>query len=70
MGNRLRDLRRNLEMSQTQFSRAFGVPLANLRQYELGRHMPPPTVRAYFKVIAAEPDLVQRVIADNSSSWT
>lgn len=63
MGRRIRILRHRLEMSQTEFASAFGIPVANLRQYELARHMPPPAVRAYLKVIEAEPEMVKGVMA-------
>lgn len=62
MGRRIRKLRHRLGMSQTEFAAAFGIPVANLRQYEMARHMPPPAVRAYLKVIEAEPEVVRRVI--------
>ena len=42
---------------------AYRVPLANLRQYEIARHMPPPAVRAYLKVIAEEPEVIARALA-------
>lgn len=64
MGRRIRMLRNRLEMSQDDFARAYGIPLANIRQYEIGRHMPPSAVRAYLKVIAAQPELVAKAIAD------
>lgn len=64
MGRRFRILRHRLGMSQTEFAKAFGIPVANLRQYELARHMPPPAVRAYLKVIEAEPEMVRRVIGE------
>ena len=63
MGRRIRMLRHRLGMSQEQFGMAFGIPVANLRQYEIGRHMPPPAVRAYLKVIAAEPEMAARAVA-------
>jgi putative transcriptional regulator len=63
MGRRIRKLRNRLGMSQTEFAEAFGIPAANIRQYELGRHMPPPAVRAYLKVIDAEPEVVRKVMA-------
>ena len=63
MGRRFRILRHRLAMSQTEFAAAFGIPVANLRQYEMARHMPPPAVRAYLKVIEAEPEVVQRAMA-------
>lgn len=63
MGRRIRRLRNRLGMSQEAFANAYGIPLANIRQYEIGRHMPPPAVRAYLKVIAAEPDVTARAVA-------
>jgi len=62
MGQRFRILRHRLGMSQEQFASAYGIPVANIRQYEMARHMPPPAVRAYLKVIEAEPEMVKRVI--------
>ena len=35
--------------------------------YEIGRHMPPPAVRAYLKVIAAEPELVAKAVAGEAA---
>jgi putative transcriptional regulator len=63
MGRRFRILRHKLGLSQEQFSATYGIPVANLRQYEIARHMPPPAVRAYLKVIEAEPEVVRRVMA-------
>jgi putative transcriptional regulator len=63
MGRRIRRLRNKLAMSQEAFAAAYGIPLANIRQYEIGRHMPPPAVRAYLKVIEAEPEAVARAVA-------
>ena len=56
MGRRIRQLRNTLGLTQDQFASRFGIPLANIRQYEIGRTMPPPAVQAYLKVIEAEPD--------------
>lgn len=63
IGRRFRILRHRLGMSQEQFAMAYGIPVANLRQYEIARHMPPPAVRAYLKVIEAEPDMTARAVA-------
>jgi putative transcriptional regulator len=63
MGRRIRRLRQRLGMTQEVFARTYGIPLANIRQYEIGRTMPPPAVRAYLKVIAAEPERVGEVVA-------
>jgi putative transcriptional regulator len=63
MGRRFRILRHRLGMTQDQFARTYGIPLASLRQYEIARYMPPPATRAYLKVIEAEPDVVRRAVA-------
>lgn len=63
MGRRIRQLRNRLSMSQDEFGNAFGIPATSIRQYEIGRYMPPPAVRAYLKVIEAEPEVVKRAVA-------
>jgi putative transcriptional regulator len=63
MGRRVRMLRTKLGLSQEAFARTYGIPLANIRQYEIGRHMPSPAVRAYLKVIEAEPEAAARAVA-------
>ena len=55
-GRRIRNLRQRLSLSQSEFADTYGIPLANLRQYEIGRTMPPPAVRAYLAVIEQEPE--------------
>ena len=67
MGRRIRMLRNRLGMSQEAFARTYGIPLANIRQYEIGRHMPPPAVRAYLKVIGAEPERTAKALADEAA---
>lgn len=63
MGREVRRLRNRLGMSQDEFANSYGIPVANIRQYEIGRHMPPPAVRAYLKVIAAEPEVAAKAVA-------
>lgn len=67
MGRRIRRLRNRLGLSQEAFARTYGIPLANIRQYEIGRHMPPPAVRAYLRVIDAEPELVAKAVAEKAA---
>ncbi len=55
-GRRIRRLRHRLGLSQPEFAASYGIPLANVRQYEIGRTMPPPAVRAYLAVIEQEPE--------------
>lgn len=63
MGRRVRVLRHRLGMTQEQFANSYGIPLHSLRQYEMGRYMPPPATRAYLKVIDAEPEIALRAVA-------
>ncbi len=56
MGREIRLLRHRLGLSQAEFAERYGIPVANIRQYEIGRTMPPPAVRSFLQVIAAEPE--------------
>ena len=67
MGRRIRKVRHKLGLSQEAFAATYGIPLANIRQYEIGRHMPPPAVRAYLRVIDAEPERAARAIASQAA---
>jgi putative transcriptional regulator len=61
-GRRLRQLRNRLNLSQSEFAERYSIPLANIRQYEIGRVMPPPAVRAYLAVIAQEPEITANAL--------
>ena len=63
MGRRIRRLRTGLGLSQAAFAERYGIPVANIRQYEIGRTMPPPAVQSFLKVIAAEPDRTAAAVA-------
>ena len=63
MGRSIRQLRKRLGMSQQEFADTFGIPATSIRQYEIGRYMPPPATRAYLKVIEAEPELARKAVA-------
>jgi putative transcriptional regulator len=63
MGRFIRMLRHSLDLSQTEFAERYGIPVANIRQYEIGRTMPPPAVRSFLKVIAAEPERVAKAVS-------
>ena len=60
---RLRTRRARLGLSQTAFARRYGIPVANLRQYEIGRVLPPRAVQAYLKVIEAEPERTAKALS-------
>lgn len=63
IGRRIRKLRNRMGLSQAEFAVIFGIPVSSIRQYEIGRHMPPPAVRSYLKVIESQPDMVRRILA-------
>jgi putative transcriptional regulator len=63
MGRRIRQLRNRLGMSQDEFARTYGIPVGNIRQYEIGRHMAPPAVQSYLKVIDAGPEAAAKAVA-------
>lgn len=62
MGRRIRLLRNQLGLSQSEFATRYGIPVANIRQYEIGRNMPPPAVQSYLRVIEASPEQVAKVL--------
>jgi putative transcriptional regulator len=63
MGRRIRMLRNRLGLSQSEFAKSYGIPVANIRQYEIGRIMPPPAVQSYIRVIEVEPAYIAKVFA-------
>ena len=67
MGRRIRRLRHRLGLSQEGFAQAYGIPLASIRQYEIGRYMPPPAVRAYFTVIEAAPEVAADALKERAA---
>jgi putative transcriptional regulator len=62
VGRRIRKLRTRLGLSQAEFAERYAIPLANIRQYEIGRTLPPAAVRAYLRVIEAEPEHVAQLL--------
>lgn len=57
-------IRRNLGMSQSEFSRSFGISLHTLRKWEQEGRQPEGPARAYLKVIEKRPDAVREALAD------
>ena len=56
-----KSIRRGLGMSQSRFSRAYGIPLKTLQHWEQRRHNPDRTASAYLWTIEAFPDQVREV---------
>lgn len=56
-------VRFKLGLSQEEFARRFGIPLGTLRDWEQHRTEPDQAAQSYLKVIATDPDGVQRALA-------
>ena len=63
MGRRIRMLRTRLGLTQDGFAERYGIPVTAIRQYEIGRTMPPPAVQSYLTVIEREPEMSARALA-------
>ena len=56
-------IRKQVKMSQTEFSRAYGISKRALQEWEQGGRQPDSAARAYLSVIAREPAVVRRALA-------
>jgi putative transcriptional regulator len=56
-------IRKRVKMSQTEFSRAYGISKRALQEWEQGGRQPDSAARAYLSVIAREPAVVRRALA-------
>lgn len=57
-------IRHQLNMSQSQFSKAFGIPLRTLQGWELGKKKLDTSIISYLRVISKLPKEVQLALAD------
>jgi len=55
-------IRGRLGMTQAEFAERHGFSVGAVRDWEQGRRMPDASTRAFLKVIAAEPKMVERVL--------
>ncbi len=58
----VRAIREKLGMTQAQFAERHGFSAARVRDWEQGRRVPDAGSGAFLKVIAAEPQMVERVL--------
>jgi putative transcriptional regulator len=59
----IKAIRRQVKMSQTEFSQAYCISKRALQEWEQGGRQPDSAARAYLTVIAREPTLVRRALA-------
>ena len=55
-------IRRALELTQEEFAARYHIPLGTLRDWEQGRSEPDQPTRAYLRLIARDPDHVNRTL--------
>src|SRR5437762_6792684 len=58
----VRAIRKRVKMSQSEFSRAYGISKRALQEWEQGGRQPDSAARAYLTVIAKEPAVVRRAL--------
>jgi putative transcriptional regulator len=58
----VRTIRKNLHMTQTKFSDAFGFSIDAVKHWECGRRTPEASARAFLTVIAKNPDAVMAAL--------
>src|SRR3989442_3854306 len=56
-------IRKGVNMSQAEFSRAYGISKRALQEWEQGGRQPDSAARAYLIVIAKKPAVVRRALA-------
>ena len=59
-----KQIREQLNMSQSEFARAFGIPLTTLQGWEQGRRKIDTTTASYLRTILKFPDEVKQALAD------
>ena len=58
----VKSLRRSLGLTQQAFADAYGIPLATLKGWEMGRRQPDATAAAYLNVIASIPNEARKAL--------
>jgi putative transcriptional regulator len=58
-------IRKQVKMSQAEFSRAYGISKRALQEWEQGGRQPDSAARAYLTVIAKAPTVVRRALASD-----
>ena len=58
----VKDIRRELDMSQQEFAEAYGIPLRTVQSWEQGARYPDATARSYLRTIASMPKQVRSAL--------
>ncbi len=57
-------IRRRLKLSQEEFAAQFRIPVGTVRDWEQRRKEPDAAAKAYLRVIALEPEMVRKALAE------
>ena len=60
--SRAKIIRRALALTQEEFAVRYHIPLGTLRDWEQGRAQPDRPTQAYLKIIACDPERVERLL--------
>ncbi len=59
----IKELRKQLKMSQETFAKTYKIPLTTLRKWEQGVRRPDATARAYLQIISRAPEMTREILA-------
>ena len=65
--SRVKVLRQRLGMTQTEFARAFHLPITTLRDWEQHRSVPDAPARALLLAIERDPEVMRRLLSDRAA---
>jgi DNA-binding transcriptional regulator YiaG len=64
---RIRQVRANAGLSQSEFAKRFGFRLRSLQEWEQARRLPDMAVLSYLRVIERHPDAVQSALSSTAA---
>jgi putative transcriptional regulator len=65
--SRVKVLRQRLGMTQTEFAKAFHLPITTLRDWEQRRSTPDAPARALLLAIERDPEVMRRLLAETAA---
>ena len=65
--SRVKALRQRLGMTQSEFARAFHLPITTLRDWEQRRSIPDAPARALLLAIERDPEIMRRLLAETAA---
>jgi putative transcriptional regulator len=66
--SRVRVLRQRLEMTQTEFARAFHLPITTLRDWEQHQSTPDAPARALLLALERDSEVMRRLLAETTAA--